>query len=70
MTISKTQFPQKLHEGSCTKPDFKRGLNPENHIRINFFEISRCFHYFVQPLYLDSNIWSPESDVNIRPEKA
>ena len=47
MNISRTQFPQKLFEGSCTKSDFTRGLQTENHIRINLFEISRCFYYSI-----------------------
>ena len=50
MTISRTQFSQKLEEWNCTKPDFTGGLQSENHIKINLFEISRCFHYFFQPL--------------------
>ena len=50
MTISRTQFPQKLYEESKTKTKFTGGLQSENHIKINLFEISTCFHYFVQPL--------------------
>ena len=30
---------QKLRERSCTKPDFTGGLQPENHIKTNLFEM-------------------------------
>ena len=50
MTISIMQFPQNLWKGSCTKLDFMGVLQSENHIRISLFEISLCFHYFVQSL--------------------
>ena len=46
MTISRTQFSQKLYEGSCTKLDFTGGLLT----KLYLFEISMCFYYFVQPL--------------------
>ena len=52
MTISRIQFAQKLWEWSRTKSDFTGGLQSENHIKINLFEISRSFHYFVQSLYI------------------
>ena len=42
MTISRTQFPQKLYERSCTEPDFTGELQSENYIKINLFEIFRC----------------------------
>ena len=43
------QFPQKVLEGSCTKPDFTGGVQSKNYIKIDLFKISRCLHYFVQP---------------------
>ena len=52
MTISKTEFPQKLYEKSYTKLDFMEKPQSENHIVWILFEISRCLHYFVQPLYI------------------
>ena len=45
MTISRIQFPQKLWEESCTKPDFTGGLQSENHIKISLFNISKYLHY-------------------------
>ena len=33
------------------KTRFHRRAIIRNHTKINLFEISRCFHYFVQPLY-------------------
>ena len=41
----------KMQEGSCTKPDFTEGLQSKTHIKLNVFDISRCFQYFVQSLY-------------------
>ena len=52
MTILRTQFPQKLKEGSCTNPDFLGGLQSENNIKINLFEVSTSFHYFVHSFSL------------------
>ena len=47
MTISSIQFLQKLYKERCTKTDFTRRLQSENHIKRNLFNISVCFHYFV-----------------------
>ena len=52
MNISRTHFPPKLFEWSYTKPDFTGGQQSEYHIKMNLFEISRYFHYFVQSLYI------------------
>ena len=64
MTISTSQFPQKLQEGSCIKVDFTGVLQSEN-IRIYLFEISWCFYYFVQPLYLQLSIPIKLTSLNI-----
>ena len=47
MTISRALFFQKLSEKNCTKSDFMEGLPSENHIKINLFEISQRFRYFL-----------------------
>ena len=36
MTFLRTQFPEKLFEGSWMKPNFTGELQSENHIEINF----------------------------------
>ena len=52
MSILRTEFPKKTVKGSSTTPYFTGGLQSENHIKINSSEISSCFYYFVQPLYI------------------
>ena len=37
---------------SCPQPYFTGGMQSENRIKINLFEISRHFHYFFQPLFI------------------
>ena len=71
VTISRTQFPQKRWEGSYTKLDFLEGLQAVNPCWNNF-EISRFFHYFVQPpkyiyiyIYIDKTLkcfWKNDSE--------
>ena len=50
MTISRTQFPQKLLEGSCTKPDFTGGLQLKKNIKIDLFEISLLPLFYPTPV--------------------
>ena len=56
MIISRTQFPQKLLEMSCTKPDFTGELQSENHNSlvwfVGFYGISTFVGYLMPNPFL------------------
>ena len=55
MIILRTHFLKKRPvERIGTKPDFTGGPQSENPIKINLFEISRCFYNFFQTLYVSN----------------